>query len=395
VVAERVAVAVEKVGGLDRVRHRGQRHLGAAAHQDLVDAALIRTTQRFAGVGQADGRDEALVLGRVGLGIGVQVEVAADDHGAAGRVGVDERRELRHPRTAERVVLRIAARFRVQIVDVDRTADRQHHADHAEALERQTVGGALEAAAPALAGDVVEAEAREGVQPVAEKRLRPIGIHVERVRRRHRLVGMLAAGDEDLVVDAQRRERIRVGRLPGLLHEHQVVGVQARRDQRCVGFGMRTRDALRQTGDVVGEGQQAAARDGRRHRRRGRHAQQVRLLQLALSAAQGVGHLHVHRRGELVGLDLVTGEVLARVLRRLPVDARRAAEHRRLLHVDVAAAAELVLEQRDGGPGELGLLEVLGLVAEEIAGRADRRREQNERQRRDESNPHASPWRQA
>jgi hypothetical protein len=91
-----VAVAHEDLG-FEVPRERCERHVAGAPEEELVDAAGLGARQRRAHVEDTRLGEQALELRAVGLGIRVQVEIATDDDRPAGRVALDDVRELVTP----------------------------------------------------------------------------------------------------------------------------------------------------------------------------------------------------------------------------------------------------------------------------------------------------------
>jgi hypothetical protein len=69
---------------------------------------------------------------------------------------------------------------------------------------------------------------------------------------------MLCVGHQQLVIDAQRLERIVLWGQPALLHQHQIVAVEQRADHWRIGQRHRLRQLFRKPGDVVGQGEELA-----------------------------------------------------------------------------------------------------------------------------------------
>ena len=229
------------------VADRRECHGIIAAVEDLVDALAIRRPKVVAGLQRGANRghtsladeldpevrdtDRACELGQdVPLPRVAGVGVAEHDQRLAVRVRDDEVGELAKVRSPRREASLVAARVRVQIVDIDECTGRDLVTGDAEPLEGQTVGAVVElpeAVVPRDAREAREPRAGEGIESVSQLRRIQAGIlgnlkdqiRIPRVLRRD--VRMLDRARE-IVVETEV-----------LLHDDEVEVVEPRTDERA------------------------------------------------------------------------------------------------------------------------------------------------------------------
>jgi hypothetical protein len=256
----------------------------SAAEEEAVDhvgvGAAVDDVAHVLEPGPGEEAPELVAVGVVGV---LEVPVAADDDGA-GPTGLEVGGELVEVVASERGV--VATGLDVQRVQADADARRQRQVGGREPLEREAVARRRSAAGPRHPLEGADREPGEDVEPVAHSG----ALAPDRVHRRRPGVGLAA-----VLVRRLGPQHVGVG-AEVLLHQHDVVRVEQRADERLVQLRRLVRvHPLGQPGDVVAERREGPGRPGGRGRDGGRGRRRRSLVPVVTPAARGDGQ-HDGRR---------------------------------------------------------------------------------------------------